>query len=303
MRSSTQKREPTFLYIGVARAGSGWLFECLREHPDIFAPAAKDINYFNYYHHKGPDWYRSYFKKVAQENAVGEVSHDYYLFRETAERIHAMTPRVKLICCLREPVDKMLSGLRFSRRFHGGKAAPETFLTEFGKEPGERDLAFDLDSNLNIFTLRYYEKLKPFYDRFPRENILVLFYDELKADPGAFIRRVYDFVGVDPGFIPGSLHRKINSASRARIPAVGFLAYFGAQVFRRMGLAHILGSIKKNRFFRALLYTRKGEMASLDPESISRIREYCARDHERLVELIGRALPETWPRAGESPPP
>ena len=29
---------PDFLYIGIARAGSTWLFNMLREHPEVMVP-------------------------------------------------------------------------------------------------------------------------------------------------------------------------------------------------------------------------------------------------------------------------
>ena len=37
---------PTFLYIGIAKAGSSWIFEMLREHPEIYIPVAKDLRFF-----------------------------------------------------------------------------------------------------------------------------------------------------------------------------------------------------------------------------------------------------------------
>ena len=51
---------PTFLYIGAPKAGSSWLYEILREHPEVFVPTAKDTQFFDYYFDKGFDWYLSH---------------------------------------------------------------------------------------------------------------------------------------------------------------------------------------------------------------------------------------------------
>ena len=48
-------RLPDFLVIGVAKAGTSWLFEILNEHPDIFIPVAKDIMFFDLCYERGLD--------------------------------------------------------------------------------------------------------------------------------------------------------------------------------------------------------------------------------------------------------
>ena len=41
---------PNFLFIGTAKAGSSWIFEILREHPQVFVPDAKDLHFFDKYY-------------------------------------------------------------------------------------------------------------------------------------------------------------------------------------------------------------------------------------------------------------
>ncbi len=41
------KRLPTFLGIGAHKAGTTWLFEQLRSHPDIWLPAVKELHFFD----------------------------------------------------------------------------------------------------------------------------------------------------------------------------------------------------------------------------------------------------------------
>jgi hypothetical protein len=286
--------KPTFLYIGVARAGSTWLYECLREHPGVFVPGAKDIEYFDNNYGKGEVWYLSFFKPVRDEKAVGELSHDYYLCTEAAERIQALLPGVKLICCLREPVDKMTSHLRYARKIHGDKVDFDMLMRDWDGKTPAKNVALDLDWDLGIHAMRYYEKLKPFFDRFPEENILVLFYDQLREDPAGFIRRVYSFLGVDEDFKPGVLNEVINPAAKSRLPVLSRFVYFLARLFRRFGLANIVGAVKRNKGFRLLFYTKETRQVSLTPEQQERVRRFCREDLAWLREAIGEELPVGW---------
>ena len=75
---------PDFLYIGASKAGSSWIYEILREHPEVFVPLAKDIQFFDWHYDKGIDWYLSFFRPGRGKRAIGEVSHDYFLVEEAA---------------------------------------------------------------------------------------------------------------------------------------------------------------------------------------------------------------------------
>jgi hypothetical protein len=269
--------KPNFLYIGVPRAGSTWLFTMLREHPEVFVPPAKDIYFFDRYYDKGLGWYLSHFHGAGGYKAVGELSHDYYFSEVAAERIYHDFPDIRLICCLREPVSRLLSAYAFDRTAEvrsdvslGDYAAQDRVLTQY----------------------EYYRHLKRFMDTFGRDRLLVVFYEDLLADPAAFIRPIYSFLGVDENFIPATLHERINPARDARAESVALLAYRLALILRRLGLANLVGRIKQSRLVNRVLYKapERTETEALPPELIARLR----KDHDKLAALIGRPLPESW---------
>ena len=101
---------PTFLYIGPDKAGSTWLYEALRCHPDIYMSAAKELFYFNDHYHRGPRWYLQHFAKAKPgHRVIGEVSHDYLFSVDACHRIANDLSDVRLMACLREPVDRAFS--------------------------------------------------------------------------------------------------------------------------------------------------------------------------------------------------
>ena len=97
--------KPNFLVIGAQRAGTTWLYECLREHPEIFLPETKELHYFDLNHEKGYEWYFQHFEG-ASEKAIGEITPNYYQYPGAIEKAHALLPEAKFIFILREPKAK-----------------------------------------------------------------------------------------------------------------------------------------------------------------------------------------------------
>ncbi|CAN0605590.1 unnamed protein product, partial [Ectocarpus sp. 12 AP-2014] len=50
-------RTPDFLCIGAQRAGTTWLHNRLLEHPDLYLPPEKELQFFNAFFDRGLDWY------------------------------------------------------------------------------------------------------------------------------------------------------------------------------------------------------------------------------------------------------
>ena len=53
---------PTFICVGAQRAGTTWLYHCLKEHPEIYMPAHKELRFFNYNYDVGIEEYSKNFE-------------------------------------------------------------------------------------------------------------------------------------------------------------------------------------------------------------------------------------------------
>lgn len=289
-----KRRLPDFLYAGAAKAGSFWIYEVLREHPEVYVPEVKDIMFFERSYDLGFEWYLAHFHAAADEKAVGELSHDYFLKREYAERIRRHLPHAKILFCLREGVDRTYSEYLYDRTIFQYVSSAEyrggfTF-EQFARLPAVEHLS------------DYYGNLRPFYELFPQERILVLFYDDLKRDSAGFARQVFDFLGVDPSFRPSILERKINAARQARIPVLAEAAYHAGAVLRRMGRANIVGSVKRKTWFETLLYrpfTGATSKPKVPPDVVERLYRRYHREYDELSTLIGKPLPSDWSKLPE----
>ncbi|WP_319762943.1 sulfotransferase domain-containing protein [Maridesulfovibrio sp.] len=280
--------KPDFIYAGVSRCGSTWIYKALDEHPDVFVPPAKDTEFFNSNFEKGMDWYYNFFSEGKDNAAVGEVSDDYYLFESSVNRIYEQLPDCKIIFCIREPVSRMTSNMYFIKRFK-----PDVQIEELLHVPEEYDY-YNLLHSCSIDTVNYYSKLKPYFDVFPKEQILVLFFDELKADPDSFIRRIYDFIGVDGDFKPAILSQRSNAAKQARFAMLSNFAFLAARWMKKAGFANMVGKLKSNWLLRKVLFRGLESKSDLPLETQKKIYACVQDELEQLPALIGRDLPEEW---------
>ncbi|MCB0208238.1 MAG: sulfotransferase domain-containing protein [Anaerolineae bacterium] len=278
-KSTNQIVKPNFLYIGAAKAGSSWIYEILREHPEVFVPVAKEIEFFNKHYNKGLDWYLPYFQAGDRAKAVGELCHDYFLQEETAHKIKKHLPDVRLISCLREPVDRTISNFSYAKTL---TLAPNASFEAFAFR--EKVISYS----------DYYYNLRPYFELFPTDNILILFYDDLKKDPKHFARRIYEFIGVDYEFTPEVLHKKVLKTGSPRWVWLAHTAFRIGKKLRNRGLNTIVGSVKKSILFQKLLYTNLENMPEISEDSILELRALYQKRLTGLPELIGQPLPAGW---------
>lgn len=280
IRQADGRIRPNFLYVGAAKAGSTWIEYALRDHPQVYLPPVKDIFYFDRLYDRGFDWYLRHFQKAPPDaKAVGELSHDYFMHREALERIRADLPGVKLIVCLREPVSRL-----FSRYLYG---------LSVGDAAGLDVIAYAERADIKAEG-DYLENLTNIRDLFDDDDVLVLFFEDLRSDAAAFVRRIYEFIGVDPDFVPSSVDTVVLGAQSARFTAVTYALIAVSNLLRRLGLVSLVGWAKRQNFVNAFLFKPIGDKPQLDPADRQELQARYSQTYDRLEQVLGRPLPASW---------
>lgn len=181
---------PNFLVIGAAKGGTTSLHHYLRQHPEIYLTPVKETNFFwseaREHGRKTVQTLAEYerlFDGAGSRKAVGEISPQYLNSETAAERIRRDLPGVRLIVSLRNPVDRAWSDYLGRVRI-----LRETGTFEEATRPGRPCLEWGF----------YSSRLKRYYDRFSREQIHVMLYDDFAADPVASLRALFAFLDVAP---------------------------------------------------------------------------------------------------------
>ena len=137
---------PNFVVIGAAKAGTTALYWYLAEHPGVFMSPVKETNYFAYGLDAGgqlvygdPDVHRfpvkslgayeQLFENVGSAAVVGEASPIYLECPQAAARIRELLPAARIICSLRQPMERAYSDYLMHLRRRGRRFAPARELT------------------------------------------------------------------------------------------------------------------------------------------------------------------------------
>jgi Sulfotransferase family len=202
---------PNFIVIGAAKAGTTALYWYLAEHPHVFMSPLKETNFFAFgldpegkplygdpeVHHYPVQTladYEQLFAAAGNAKAIGEASPIYLECPQAAGRIRALIPRARIICCLRNPVDRAYSDYQMYLRSSGQRLDPARDLM-----PGA---AWVQPDSHWMEISRYHAQLQRYFDAFPREQIHVFLFDDFRKNSLDVTQDVYRFLNVDPTFVP-----------------------------------------------------------------------------------------------------
>jgi hypothetical protein len=186
------------------------------QHPAVFLASVKEPHYFCYQERLqyscGPgdrerlwnatpnlDAYEALFADAAQYPARGEASTTYLDSGAVPGLIRDFSPDARIIVLLRNPVDRAYASYMHLRR--DGVERYTDFADALVAEPDRIRNKFGplWHYKTRQFT---YEKLKRYYEKFPKDRIRVYLYDEWKDDNLAVLADIFAFLDVDPAFRP-----------------------------------------------------------------------------------------------------
>lgn len=263
---------PTFLIIGAMKAGTTSLWVYLRQHPDVFVAEQKEVNFFigRRRWEAGPEWYASLFAGGGNAKARGEASPAYTmipLFEDVPQRIAAIVPDVRLIYLVRDPIERIRSHWQHSVMTGRERRSAEVALRE---------------ERLYVEVSRYAAQLDAYLGCFPREQILVITAEALRDDRTASLRRVYEFIEVDPDWTAPSidLEHHITAELTPRAPLRRWLASRGKlRAARKVTPAWL-------RAWYTRAATRSLPDGTISAELEKELREALSPDVERLRPFV-----------------
>lgn len=271
-----------FIGLGAQKAGTSWVYACLYEHPEVHAPI-KELHFFSRARfEKGKEWYESHFSHAKEGQRVGEFSTSYLYSPETPERIVAMYPEAKLIAILRNPANRAFS--QYRNAIKAGEISEDMSYEAYATEEPSV-----------VAQGRYAEQLKRYYSHLPKDQLLVLIYEDIEKDPAAFMRRIYEFLGVDPTFTPSMLNRQINIARTPRVVSLERVIHHIAETLRKTGFDKLVWMIRKSGLPDLLrLVNTKDDSVSTGENQVQIDRKVWKDDVDTLSNMIGRDMVSEW---------
>lgn len=199
---------PDFFIVGQPKCGTTALHAMLSQHPGISMSQPKEPEFFasDIWRGTTAEEYRRAFD--GREGRIsGEASPNYLFSSVAAGDISQWNGSAKIIAILREPVDFLYSYYLQLRRNPAGFDEPAASFArglelEDQRRQNPKLMAGHHAPRRLLYSqrVRYREQLERYYRHFAPEQVLVLIYDDFKADNPETLRRVCRFLGVDETF-------------------------------------------------------------------------------------------------------
>jgi len=255
---------PDFLILGAQKAGSTWIYDRLKAHPDVFMPKAVELLYFNKPDYHDPDLRAAYLENFADAKGykrVGEKTPGYFWSTDRARSAtqppaghnsdipaavrDVLGDKIDFIVSLRHPVWRAISA--FGHHVKRDRIDHGKTLRQVAHKLGILDIGF------------YGAHLASWLKTVDQKRFLVLiFEDDIVADPAAGFGKLCRFLKVDDTKIPEGLHKASN-----------------AGVARQMDLNGII---------------IKGHPLPVGPDDIEYLIEAYRADMARLGDILGVPL-------------
>lgn len=199
--------KPNLFLIGAMKSGTTSLHELLAVHPEIAMSEPKEPCYFvdaellktlwpemwrmEFWHSEAA--YLALFPDKPGAPYYGESSTDYSKRPKidgVVERIAEFNPDAHFLYVMRDPIERTLSHYWHMVEHRGETRAP---LEAIIADPHYTQVS------------HYADQLQPYIERFGRERVHALTFEELTRAPQQTVRTVYAWLGVDADFMPQRL--------------------------------------------------------------------------------------------------
>lgn len=225
--------EPNSFLLGVAKSGTTALVRMLEQHPDVYVAPRKEPNYHVYRHrpprvfgpapakdiawmlHRHSVSERAAYQQLYRPGRDSPVRLDAsvrYIFEVDAlASIRSDCPDARLVIVLRDPVDRLMSHWRMNRQF---QLEPLGLQDALDQEDERVSLGWGFDWQYRQVST-YAPQVRKLLEYFSRDQLYVVLYPDLVADPGLVARNVFSHLGVDPDFsVDHGVREKVPSQPR-----------------------------------------------------------------------------------------
>ncbi len=282
-----------FIVVGTAKAGTTSLFHVLKNHPDIFIPEKKEMNFFNHgtdskigpnekYLNDYPleieniNQYFDYYKNSKKIN--GDISPVYlYNYKTTIKNIKKYCgDEIKIIIILRNPINRAYSQYMHAiREGWEDKNFYNALMDEREREANGISYNFYYAKFGN-----YYLQVKAFIEEF--KNVRIYFYEELFND--IFYKDLFEFLEVEKIKI-----KKTPQLNKTGTPKLFFLKKV-LDVLKSIKILKIfieyLGL--KDYYLKIKYWNLKKD--KMDNTSYNYLKKYFEDDIKKLEKLLNRNL-------------
>lgn len=213
------KIKPNFFIVGQPKCGTSFISQALNEHPEIFFLQFIEPHYFAKDIQKEADKHQTkiqklffkkslypirkekdYLKLFKKNKIIGEKSTNYLYSKNAAKEIYNFNPEAKIVIILRNPKTYIPSLHRECIKSSNENLDLQKALeVENQRKTKKKFLKGVQVPSLLYYSqrIKYVEQIKRFEKYFPKSQIKIMFYEDLKNNNNVFFKEILQFLEVE----------------------------------------------------------------------------------------------------------
>lgn len=280
---------PNLFIIGAMKAGTTSFHEMLNQHSQINMSSVKEPVYFaeKIHSQKSFDWYLNLFDanqpfKYYGESSVSYSKYHHKAFKGIPNRIlKNLGQDIKFIYILRDPIERSISHFIDSNNF--GHIHPKTEVNDF------LDKAPDLNKINQIMTSCYHYQIQEYLTFFPKENILLLEYEDIFKNTEKLKTQLSNFLDLEFDEIK---FPELNVTSEKKYySGLGYKLLVKRTLISKIKPLipqNIYNNIRDSKLMNKILYQKsRNNTNKLSKENTKRLIEFFKPEVEKLKAELG----------------
>ena len=272
----------TFI-VGAPKTGTTSLYYYLNQHMNVCMSSIKEPNFFSskevnslFYKSQIIDDIDEYHKLFSanKKQIIGEASVSYLFFEDVPNRIHKYNPKAKIIILLRNPIDRAFSHYLMDFRLGFCSKNFENIIDEPETYPQYHQQYIELGN--------YFLQLKRYYEIFHKDQLLIVFYDDLKSDSPTVMKTIFSFLEIEFQDIDYSIQNSFLTPSNI----------FISELYKSNLLRKTIKSVVPERFLsliKSIFFTNNSK-PTLSESIIKKLKVYYKSDIVKLEKLLNKDL-------------
>ncbi|MDQ3108348.1 MAG: sulfotransferase domain-containing protein [Bacteroidota bacterium] len=278
----------SLMIIGAQKAGTTSMKNYLGQHPSLEAHPHKEFSYFfdAAEHNKGLDAaLRKYYHDSDESIRLIAKNAGLYVSESGIKRLKDHNPACKLVLILRNPVERTYSSYLMEKNYGAINGTFES-IEPVVRKGDTTDWRYEFFIGMSLYQMH----LSMIYKHFPKDQVMIIRYEDFKSRSGAICQELFKWLDVDAEFMPDT-ETKYNVTHVNRSPSYGRLVVQllrnqnpVKKLFRKIlpgKMDYKVGEMLRNINKTSKLYARI-------PENMSKLlTEFYAPHNDKLGELTG----------------
>jgi hypothetical protein len=275
-----------FIGIGGQRCGKTTIYNWMEEHPQVITSSEMELHFFNHRYDYGYNWYERNFLWKKRTLISGEMSSSYIYDLSVPKRVFKYSPDMKIVLSVRNPIDRLISAYRHDIQI--GNVISD----------GEYSISKGIENNPTYLEYGLYAKyFNEWLNIFPKENILVVIFEEMIKTPHQSYLQLCEFLNIDNSFTPRSINKKLNHSWLPKSRRLMILQKNIAKIFRSVGLGLLVDGLKTfglKKMIDSINTDKKSTIVDMDNDYKNYLIEYFKEDVQKLSKLLNIDLKKLW---------